>query len=509
MNCKMRHTLHRLITSGMILSMSGCTVGPNFVRPHINAPANWWTAPGGKTASQTTDAPIDPQWWKAFGDPELTSLESRVAGANLDVQIASTRLLQSRAQRQIAGAEQFPSLDAGASYQRDRASPAGVLALTGTSPTGSTLSADPNSFGVAALPGSEGSPPFDLWQYSLSASWEIDLWGRIRRGVEAANASQQAADEGRRAVVLTVLSEMAEDYIQLRATQALVAIVHQNIDLANRTLALVQLRYADGATTILDVANAKAQVATIEARLPALQTQQTSLIDAMSLLLAEPPRALASELDTPQAIPPVPPEVPVGLPSELARRRPDIGQAEAELHAATANIGVAVASFYPDITLNGSGGTQSLQFPTSWNLASNQYSVGPSISLPIFEGGELRGMLHLRRAQQREAALNYQRTVLQAWDDVDNALTAYNEEQRHHELLTEAVAQNQIALASAQRNYGDGAVDFLNVLTVQFALIETQSELTQSTAAIDEALVGLYKALGGGWESTFPELATR
>jgi NodT family efflux transporter outer membrane factor (OMF) lipoprotein len=197
--------------------------------------------------------------------------------------------------------------------------------------------------------------------------------------------------------------------------------------------------------------------------------------------------------------------VPVGLPSELARRRPDIRAAEAGLHAATADIGVAVASFYPSVTLNGSAGLQSLEFASSWNMSSNQYAVGPSISLPIFEGGRLRGMLKLSKAQQREAALNYQRTVLQAWNDVDNSMVSYNEEQQHHARLAEAVDENQIALRTAQRSYAEGAVDFLNVLRAQSDLLNTQAALTQSTAAIDESLVGLYKSLGGGWEDSFQD----
>jgi NodT family efflux transporter outer membrane factor (OMF) lipoprotein len=497
--------LRLLAATSLALSLGACTLGPDFTPPHSTAPASWWTPPGGKPPSQPITAPVDTQWWRSFNDPELTSLESRVAAANLDVQIASTRLLQSRAELQVASSALMPNMNAAGTYQRDRASPAGVLALTGVSPTGSALSADSSGFGTSSLPGSDGSPPFNLWQYSLNASWELDLWGRIRRGVEAARATRQEAEEERNNVLLSAMAEMAQDYIQLRATQTMTNIVNQNLTLAQQSLQLVQLRYDNGAATDLDMANAKAEVAMISSELPPLEGESVHLINAISFLLAAPPRALSGELQMAQAIPPAPPAVPVGLPSELARRRPDIRAAEAGLHAATADIGVAVASFYPSVTLNGSAGLQSLEFASSWNMSSNQYAVGPSISLPIFEGGRLRGMLKLSKAQQREAALNYQRTVLQAWNDVDNSMVSYNEEQQHHARLAEAVDENQIALRTAQRSYAEGAVDFLNVLRAQSDLLNTQAALTQSTAAIDESLVGLYKSLGGGWEDSFQD----
>jgi outer membrane protein TolC len=189
-----------MAAAGMALSLGACTVGPNFNSPRVNVPLHWWPAPSGKVPSQTVEAPVDVEWWQAFTDRELTQLEKQVPGANIDGLISSTRLLQSRAQRQVVAAAQLPSLDSGGSFQRNRASPNGILASTGVSPTGSTSSADPKTFGLASLPGSEGPPAFHLCQCSLNASWKLDLWGRIRRGVEAADASQQAAAEIRQEV---------------------------------------------------------------------------------------------------------------------------------------------------------------------------------------------------------------------------------------------------------------------------------------------------------------------
>jgi NodT family efflux transporter outer membrane factor (OMF) lipoprotein len=194
----------------------------------------------------------------------------------------------------------------------------------------------------------------------------------------------------------------------------------------------------------------------------------------------------------------------VGVPAELARRRPDIRQAEAQLHAATADVGVAVADFYPKITLDGSIGVQALKFKDVGNWAARQYGFGPTISLPIFEGGKLRATLELRKVEQQEAALNYQQIVLQAWHDVDNALTAYADEQRRHDALAGAVAQNRIALTLSRQRYTQGVADFLNVLDAERSLLSAQLQLAESATTVSSNLVQLYKALGGGWEQTYP-----
>jgi NodT family efflux transporter outer membrane factor (OMF) lipoprotein len=281
-------------------------------------------------------------------------------------------------------------------------------------------------------------------------------------------------------------------------------IAHDNLRTSQQSLQLTQQRAAGGVTTDLDVANAAAQVRTTAAQIPPLEQQESELINAISLLLGQPPNALQAELIRVQRVPPVPPKVPVGLPSELARRRPDIRQAEAQLHAATADIGVAVASFYPSVTLSGSVGLQALQPWKMFNIDARQYAMGPGITIPIFQGGQLRGTLELRKAQQQEAAINYQKTVLSAWHDVDNALTAYRTEQARRDQLAEAVVQNQRALVLAQSRYQEGVADFLQVLTAQQNLLSTQQQLAIATTNVSANLVALYKALGGGWETQLP-----
>jgi NodT family efflux transporter outer membrane factor (OMF) lipoprotein len=517
----MRSRIGRLSVSTALSLLAGCTVGPNFeaAKPWFS-PSSWFAdrtpAP---VPSEPVAAPIDPNWWGEFKDPELTALESRVAAANLNIRLAGIRLGESRAQLGIARADEMPTLDANGSYTRERLSQKGVIALLGGSGGGSSggsfASQGSSASGINGTSGAIPStvtggtvvPPFNVFQYGFDASWEIDFWGRARREVEAARASAVADEESRRNALLSVLAEVARDYIQLRGVQASIAITNENLGTANESLHLTEERAAGGLTTDLDVANARAQVATTAAQLPNLQQQESQFINALSLLLAEPPNALRTELAQAKPIPPVPPTVPIGLPSELARRRPDIRQAEAQLHAATADIGVAVADFYPRVTLSGSIGLQALMAKDLGNWASRQYGLGPTVTLPLFEGGRLKATLELRKQQQQEAAINYQQTVLQALHDVDNSLIAYDAEQRRNAQIAAAVAANRQALSLARQRYDQGIATFLDVLDAQRSLLATQTQLVNSTTTESTNLVALYKALGGGWESTYPDEA--
>jgi NodT family efflux transporter outer membrane factor (OMF) lipoprotein len=492
----------------LLAGMAGCTVGPNFARP-----ATWWnpaswtanrTVPRPATISEPVAEPIDPQWWRLFKDAKLTDLESRVAAANLDVRVATVRLAESRATSEVARSDQFPTVNGNASYTREQESKQGVLSLMGGSGSpatqqnglGGTQGATPNT-GIFA--------PFDLYQYGFDASWEADFWGRVRRNVEAADAQVAASQEARRDTLLTALAELARDYVQLRGVQRNLAITQRNLDTARQSLKLTRDRAAGGLTTDLDVANAAAQVATTASQVPALQAQSRQLINAIALLLGQAPNALEAELSTPEAIPPVPPRIPIGLPSELARRRPDIRRAEAQLHSATADVGVAVADFYPRVTLSGSFAIQATQFKNLGSWEANTYGIGPSLSLPIFQGGRLRRTLELRKAEQQEAGLVYQRTVLGALHEVDNALTTYEAEQQRRARLEDAVAQNRRALDLARSRYTQGVADFLSVLDAERGLLAAEQQLTDSITTVSTNLVQLYKALGGGWESAYPE----
>ena len=509
---RLRRHARRLLALALL---AGCApVGPNHQPPTAPwSPVSWLIghkppkpAPKQPPPSVPTEAPVDPAWWSLFHDAELTKLEGRVAAGNLDVQIAGERLRESRATLGVAEAEGLPNVEATAAGSRQLISKKGVLSLAGS---GSSSVPSPNTSGAGAVPNSGSTgifQPFNLFQAGFDATWEIDFWGHARRGVEAAQANAAAAGEAQRGVLLGALAEVARDYVALRGVQRNEEIVERNLETAQKALALTQQRAAGGLTTDLDVANAAALVATIESQMPALEGQRDDLIDAIALLLGEPPNALTAELITATPIPPVPPRVPVGLPSELARRRPDIREAEASLHAATAEIGVAVADFYPRITLTGSIAIQATQLKDlgNWGQADT-WAFGPSLSLPIFEAGRLNRTLDLRKEQQQEAAIAYRRAVLGAMHEIDTSLTDLAAGQRKRESLRVAVEQNRRALALAQERYADGVADFLAVLDAQRNLLAAEQQFTDSTTAIATAMVSLYKALGGGWETTLPE----
>ena len=465
------------------LALAGCTVGPDFRPPDPGAPAGWGPVRA-DVPSRTNADEVDPQWWTRFNDPLLSSLVGRIAAQNLDLQTAAERVLQARAQREVVASQGLPRVNGRSSYERTRISPTGNPAAI-----------------VVAKPGAPLE--FDVFQNGLDASWDLDLFGRVRREVEAAGADTQAAVEDRRGVALAALAalaDLAQDYLQLRGVQAQRAIAERNQELARQNTTLVRNRFDNGVATTLDMARARAQESTIAASVPPLRTQEAAAINAIGLLLGEPPRALEAELRPRAAQPGVPALVPAGLPANLVRRRPDLRQAEARLHSATAQVGVATAEFYPDVTLNGNVGLQSLRLKDAFSLYSRVFEVGPTISLPIFQGGRLRGTLRLRKSQQREAAITFRRTLLGAWQEVDNALTAFTEAQAREREVADAVTQNEVALRAARQRYAEGVVDFLDVNTAQAQLLQSQNDLASSRTQTATGLVTLYRALGGGWE---------
>lgn len=495
------------------LLLGGCAVGPDFERPSPWSPASWFRAtPDARApvASIPVAGPVDPGWWRAFGDPELTRLMERVAAQNLDVRTATVRLEQSRAQRRVAGADQFPALNANASYTREKPSDKGAISALGGSLGGGNEATQANGLGgrnggIAAAGGSS-LPAFDLFQGGFDATWELDLWGRVRRQVEGAEAQIAASEAARRDALVSSLAEVARNYMQLRGTQDGLVIARRNLASAEESARLTSERFRGGLSTDLDVANARGQAEATAATIPPLEQQEQGLMNAIALLLGAPPGALAAELQDPRPVPPVPPLVPVGLPSDLARRRPDIREAEARLHAATADIGVAEADFFPRITLSGSFALQATQIKDlGWS--AHTFGLGPSITMPIFEGGRLRATLDLRRRQQEEAAIAYQKSVLNAFHEVDNALTAYRAEQQRNERLRAQAAEVRRALSLANSRFRQGLSDYLEVLTAQRSVLDAEQQLASSTASVSSDLVALYKALGGGWESTYPEVA--
>jgi NodT family efflux transporter outer membrane factor (OMF) lipoprotein len=462
------------------VGLVGCTLGPDFQSPEPADTPRRWVSDGESVPSRTVEGSVDITWWKTFRDSKLSSLVERLTAQNLDLQTATERVVQSVAQRQVAVSQGLPHIQAESLTTYNRASPNGPISLFVPAP---------------------GAPlDYGLFRDGLTSSWQLDLFGRVRRAVEAADANALAAVENRHGVALAAVAELAQSYMLLRGTQSRLEIAKHNLALVEENVELVNQRFANGTATTLEVAQARALRATIAATLPPLRSQEVELINAIGLLLGNPPRALEAELQRVRMIPRVPRKVPVGLPGILVRRRPDVREAEARLHEATAQTGVAIANFYPDVTLNGSVNLESLHVSNLFNLSSTAFAVGPSISIPIFEGGQLRGNLALRESQQREAAIFFQKTVLRAWKEVDDALTAYREVQRRRVDVAQSVTENRAALQSAKQRYTEGAIDFLNVIAAQTQLLQSENDLADSDTRIATDLVNLYRALGGGWE---------
>ena len=358
---------------------------------------------------------------------------------------------------------------------------------------------------LSAQSSSISIPLLNQWQDGLQASWEIDLWGRVRRQYEAAKAYMKATMEERRGILIARQAELASDYMTLRNLQEQLRITKENRDAASEILQLSSSRYKSGLVSELDVDSARSEVERTSALIPQFEQRIAMQINAINLLMGAPPGGLNTELEKTAGIPPVPPQVPVGLPSELAERRPDIREAGEELHAATAEVGEAEADFYPKVTIDAGFGFQSFSFRDMGFWSSRMWNVGPAITLPIFQGGRLTGQLHMKKASQKAAALRYRKTVLNAWKEVDNALTAYQAEQKRNQNIRNQVAADARSLELAQSQYKHGLQSYLQVLDTQRRLLQSQTQLADSTATMSGNLVQLYNALGGGWETAFPE----
>lgn len=477
---------------------SACTVGPDFVRPETKSPATWQDlraksqsdSPGIEPGSKPIAAPVEEQWWRQFNDPLLNSLEARVAG-NLDVQTAVARLAASRAQRSQTVGTRWPAASADAAYARQR-----------TSQDGNTR----HLIEVIRPPGNVNDivrrlgEPYDLFQPGFDVSWELDLWGAERRTVESANAAVARSVADLHDVQLTIRAELARDYLQWCDVQQQLEIAQEDVAASEQMLALIDRRAQGGLVTDYDVASQRARLAEGRASVVQLTEQRKEILNAVALILGDMPGALEKDLDGIQRIPIVPSKVPVGISSEVARRRPDIRAAEARLHAATADIGIAVADLYPRIVLTGSFSTQALRAADVTDWAARQWSLGPSLSLPLFDGGRRRATVELRKAEQQEAAVSYQRTVLRAWHEIDDALTGYASEQVRNAELAESVRSSRAALEVASTRYEHGLTNFLSVLDAQRTLLRTQRDYADSSTTIATRLVALYKALGGGWK---------
>ena len=490
-----RPNSHRL-RSGLtvcVLALAGCTVGPNFTRPTPTAPDDWtsWRSGDDSLHAPVAAAPaLQADWWHAFHDPVLDALEERAFAASLDLRTAALHYAEARTRGDTTAAQHGPQVDLNGSATRQRQSESGA----------STRLLD-------AIGGTDGqnrdrlarllAQPYTLYQAGFDASWELDLWGHVRRSIEAAQAdtAQQAAllDLAR----LSLASEVARNYFELRTTQEQIRLMREDISALTERLALMNAHVRAGALDHLGLEQERAQLDALRAQLPGLLAQEGAGANQIALLLGEHPGALRDALrpvagPTRAALP----VLALGLPSEVARRRPDIRAAEARLHSATASIGIATADLYPSIRLGAHFGYESYLSNEFADWGSRSWSIGPSLSLPIFDHGRRKSVVQLRELQQQEAAVNYHQTVLKAWQEIDDALNRYSAEQQKFEALQHQVAAARQAHELAQARYDGGITDFMTVLDSQRSYLQARRDLASSRGRLDIDFVAINKALG-------------
>lgn len=430
---------------------------------------------GGETSSR----PEEGAWWKTFRDPELDGLVSHVIRSNLTLRIAEARIREAHAQRDFVAGAAGPQFGADASSSANRYPRNGFPPLPPTVPH-----------------------YYDLYRAGVDASWELDVFGGTRRAIEAADARVAAAEFGRDDVLRALLGEVGSNYVEARAYQQQLAIARENIEAQERIVTLTRGRYRAGLTTELDMRQAMALLATTQSQVPALETGFRTATYRLDLLLGQQPGKLLSELSKAKPIPGAPPQVPVGLPSDLLLRRPDIRRAERDLAASTALIGVATADLFPRFSLTGVIGLESTHFGSWWSPGSQFWHVGPAMVWHLFESGRLKANIRVQNARQEQALARYEQTVLVSFEEVESALTAYAKEQLRRESLVQSVQASQRAQKLADDLYRHGLADFLRVLVSQRALYQAQAAVVRSDRDVALDLVALYKALGGGWEDT-------
>jgi NodT family efflux transporter outer membrane factor (OMF) lipoprotein len=350
----------------------------------------------------------------------------------------------------------------------------------------------------------------DLFQVGLDASWELDLWGRIRRAVEAADATLEAADDNRRDVLLVLLAEVARNFVEVRAAQQRLIISRNNIQSQQETVELTRVRFQAGLGSEVEVAQARTLLATTRARVPVLRAAEDQAIHRLGVLLGQVPGSLVDDLRRADRIPTGPATVPVGLPADLLRRRADVRRAERELAASTAQIGVATADLFPRLTLTGTLGLAATDAADLFQGASRFYAIGPQVVWPVFAGGRIRANIRVQEARQEAAFAAFEKAVLVALEDAENALVNYGQEQARRQALAAAVESSQLALRLSLELYSRGLADFLTVLDSQRAVYAAEDQLVQSERTVATNLIALYKALGGGWEiSPYAEESVR
>ena len=474
-----------------LLALAGCAVGPDYETPKPEAPASWQAAHSGDARLHPAEGGtrLSEDWWTLFNDPVLNNLQRRADKASPDLNSAMLRFAQSRMQRQMVAAQRGVDVNASGGVTRQRMSENGANALMIQ-----RIAPGANSEQISKVL----AEPFTLYQAGFDASWEPDLWGRIRRSIEAADASVAAQQAMLEETRLGVSAELARAYFELRGVQQQIAVATQDIVATEQSLQLIQVRADGGLVDDFDVERQRGQLAELRSSLPQLNASESAAINQIGVLIGAEPGSLRDDLKPVVQSAPQTPDLSLGLPSEVARRRPDIRAAEARLHAATANIGVAVADLYPSIRLGAQFGYESADDGKFSDWGSRTWSVGPSLSLPIFDNGRRRSQINLRQLEQQEAAVSYQQTVLKAWQEVDDALSHYGAERQRNQRLQERLHSSDVAYGMAKARYAGGMTDFLVELDAQRAYLQSRRDVVDSDTQLRLTLIALCKALGGG-----------
>ncbi len=482
-----RITLH----TGLVLlfGLAGCTVGPNYKRPEaaIIPPAYTGATNAVATDSDGTNGwkVAQPQaqfpkgdWWEIFGDSELNELERQASAANQQLKVAVARLAEARAQMDVARAGLFPNVTLSGSYTRQRTS-----ANTPSTTTGGAI----------------GGATFNDFYVPLSLGYEVDLWGRVRRSVESARAQAQASADDLETIKLMIQAEVAVDYFTLRALDTQRGVLNSSIQVFTKSLQLTRNLRAGGAVSDLDVAQSLTVLKTTQAQLPGVTLQRAQFEHALALLAGQPASTFhVSE----RPLTTTPPLIPTGLPSELLERRPDISAAERRMASANAGIGVAKAAFFPTVQLNGLAGLESLNAGTFFNASSRLWAIGPSVTLPIFEGCRLKANLRLANATYDEMVATYRQSVLTAFSEVEDNLAAQTLLANQYAAESDALVAARKQLEIVNNQYRDGLITYLEVATAESTELNVEFAATQLRGQQLVAAVTLVKALGGGWQET-------
>ncbi|HXA36289.1 MAG TPA: efflux transporter outer membrane subunit [Steroidobacteraceae bacterium] len=479
----------RSVVLGLVAGLAACAAGPTYRLPNPDVPPNFISKvpAGAAPASEEPGAPAADlaAWWRALDDAELNSLVDRAVQSNLDLEIALDRLQQARTYEAVVLGHALPDVEASAAAGRG---------------TGSDLTKGRADTALRSADTGAGLQQINTIA-GFDAVWELDLFGKFRREFQAARADTEAARAARSDVLTTVVADVVRAYIDLRGFQVRAGILHRASDVLRESLRIVNIRYERGITNELDVALAKRELATLEARIAPLEAEVNAAQYTLAVLVGEYPENMAAELAKPDLIPSMPAPTAPGAPFDLLKRRPDIQQAERELAAATARIGVATASLFPQVAVIGAIGSQSQGWGTQPSLAKHIWSFGPGAIWPLLDFGALDAQVDIADLAAHASLVKYRKTILNAVQQVDSSLDAYQAEQTRMEKLGTAMMAGQRALDLATERYNRGLTDFLNVVDAERQFYDLQEQYADAQVAQGEQFVQLYKSLGGGWQN--------